>query len=152
MSTLVTQGGPKRDPWSPKGVPKSIRMACGTPLEHKAGPRRKRDLEGISGYLPFWTFLSAPGRSKVPFWIPGGAQKSLKLDMGRQGRHLWEPRCAKRLFQRGSQNGIEKVIEKGFQNGSFCDAKIMKSVGRYCESSVLRVQEVSTFDRKWVSK
>ena len=61
--------------------------------------------------------------------------------MGRQGRHLWGPRWAKRLFKRGSQNGIEKVIEKGSQNESFCDAKIVKSVGRYCKSSVLRVQE-----------
>ena len=61
--------------------------------------------------------------------------------MGRQGRHLWGPRWAKRLFKRGSQNGIEKVIEKGSQNESFCDARIAKSVGRYCKSSVLRVQE-----------
>ena len=33
------------------------------------------------------------------------------------------------------------MIEKGFQNESFCDAKIAKSAGRYCKSSVLRVQE-----------
>ena len=113
MSTLVTQGGPKRVPSAPKGVPKSIRMALGTPLDQEAGPRRKRDLERNSGDLPFWTFLAAPGRSKGPFGTPGGSQKGSKIDMGRLGRHLGGPRRAKRLFQRGSQNGIEKVIEKG---------------------------------------
>ena len=110
---------PQKAALPPTGVPKSIRMACGTPLEHNAGPRRKRDLEGISGYLPFWTFFGAPGRSKGPFWISGGVQKGSKIDMGRQGRHPWGPRWAKRLFQRGSQNGVEKVIEKGSQNESF---------------------------------
>ena len=141
MSTLVTQGGPKRDPWSPKGDPKSIRMVLGTSLDHKAGPRRKRDLEPNSGYQPFWPPLAARGRSKVPFWTPGGFQKCSKIDMGRQGRHLGEPRWVKRLFKRGSQNEIENVIEKGSQNHSFCDAKIANSVGKYCKFFVLRVQE-----------
>ena len=141
MSTLVTQGGPKKGPWSTKGVPKSIGMALGTPLDHKADPRRQRDLERNSNYQPFWPPLAARGRSKTPFWTPGGSQKGSKIDMGRQGRHLWGPRWAKRLFQRGSQNGVEKVIEKGSQNESFCDARIAKSVGRYCKLSVLRVQE-----------
>ena len=127
-----TQGGPETNLMSPKGpqksalvnqgVPQSIRMAIGTPLDHRARPRRKRDLERNSKDQPFWLPLAAPGRSKAPFWIPGGFQNDTQIDMGRQGRHLLGPRWAKRLFQRGSQNGIEKVIEKGFQNESFWDA------------------------------
>ena len=115
--------GSKTDPWSPKWGPESIGMACGTLLEHKAGPRRKRDLERNSPYQPFWPPLAARGRSKAPFWTPVGSQKGFKIDMGRQGRHLLGPRWAKRLFKRGSQNGVEKVIEKGSQNESFWDGK-----------------------------
>ena len=33
----------KRAPSSPKGVPKSIKMSFGTPLRHRARPRRKKD-------------------------------------------------------------------------------------------------------------
>ena len=141
MTTLATQGGPQRDPWSLKGVPKSIRMVFGTPLAHRARPRRKRDLEPSSNYQPFWPPLPPVGAPRSHFGPQGGFQNDTKIDMGRQGRHLWRPRWAKRLFQRGSQNGVEKVIEKGSQNESFCDARIAKSVGRYCKSSVLRVQE-----------
>ena len=141
MSTLVTQGGPKRDPWSPKGVPMSIRMAFGTPLAHRARPRRKRDLERNSGDQPFCPPLPPVGAPRSHFESHGGTQKGSKIDMGKQGRHRWDPRWAKRLFKRGLQNGIEKVIEKGSQKESFCDARIAKSVGRYCKSSVLRVQE-----------
>ena len=101
MSTLVTQGGPKRDPWSPKGVPKSIRMAFGTALDRKAGPRLKRDLPSNSPYQPFCPPSAARGRSEAPFWIPGGSQNDSKIDRGRQGRHLLGPRWAKRLFERG---------------------------------------------------
>ena len=61
--------------------------------------------------------------------------------MGRQGRHLWRPRWAKRLFQRGSQNGVEKVIEKGSQNESFQIAKTFKNAVRYCKNQVLRGSE-----------
>ena len=113
--------GSKTDPWSPKGGPKSIGMALGTPLEHRSIPGWFRDVERRSKDQPFWTFLGAPGRSKVPFWIQGGFQKGFKIDMGRQGRHLWGPRWAKRLFKRGFQNGVGIVIEKGSRNESFWD-------------------------------
>ena len=101
----------------------------------------------VSGCDPAFgklAFLALPGRTwslQGPILDPRGSQKGSKIDMGRQGPHLWGARWAKRLFKRGSQNGIEKVIEKGSQKESFCDAKIAKSVGRYCKSSVLRVQE-----------
>ena len=116
-------------------------MARGNPLDHKADPRRKRDLEPNSGDQPFCPPLAAHGRSKAPFWIPGGTQKGSKIDLGRQGRPLGGPRWAKRLSQRGSQNGVEKVIENGSQNESYLDAKNTKSTVRYCKFLVLRVQE-----------
>ena len=72
--------------------------------------------------------LAARGRSKVPFWTQG-----FEIDMGRLGRHLGGPRWANRPFKRGSQNGIEKMIEKGSQNESFCDAKTFKNAVRYCK-------------------
>ena len=117
-------------PWSPNGGPKSIRMARGTPLGHTARLGRKRDLDRNSKDLPFWTFLAAPGRSKDAFWTPGGSQKGAKIDMGRPGRPLGVPRWAKRLSQRGSQNGVEKVIENGTRNERFLDAKNLQ---KYCK-------------------
>ena len=104
MSTLVTQGGPKRGPWSPKGVPKSIRMALGTSLAHKARPKRKPDLERHSTDQPFCPPLAARGRSKGPFWIPGGSKNDPQIDMGRQGRHLGGQGGPK-----GSSNGGSKM-------------------------------------------
>ena len=97
-------------------------MARGTPLENRSLPGRKRDLDRNSKDLPFLSFLEAPGRSKVPFWTPGGFQKCSKIDMARLGRHLGGPRRAKRLSQRGSKTGIENGIEKGCENESFLDA------------------------------
>ena len=41
-----------------------------------------------------------------------------------------EPKFVKRFLKRGFKNGIEKVIKKGSQIESFCDAEIAKSVGR----------------------
>ena len=86
-----TKGDPKvdkngsRDPFGPQGGSKT-----------QTGPRTQ--LEGPAFLAP----LAARGRSKVPFWTQGGSQKGSKIDMGRQGRHLWGPRWAKRLFKRGS--------------------------------------------------
>ena len=56
---------PKRDPSSPRGAPKSIGMARWNPLDHKADPRRKRDLEPNSKDQPF-----------LPLWPPVGAPRS----------------------------------------------------------------------------
>ena len=63
-----------------------------------------------------------PGRSKAPFWTPGGSQKRTKINMARLGRHPGAPKWAKKLSKGGSQNGVEKVIEKVFQNESFFEA------------------------------
>ena len=53
----------------------------------------------------------------------------------------WGAKVGQKALPKGVQNGFEKVIENGSQNESFLDAKISKSVGRYCKFSVLRVQE-----------
>ena len=106
---LVTLGGPKVDrngSWDPFGTQVISRTVSG---------RRDR-LEGLA----FWALSDRTWSLQGPILDPrGGSPKGSKIDMGRQGRHLWRPRWAKRLFQRGSQNGVEKVIEKGSQNESF---------------------------------
>ena len=82
MSTLVTQGGPKRDTWSFKGDPKSIRMALGNPLDHKAGSRRKRDLERNSNYQPFWFPWPPVGAPRSHFGSQWGSKKGSKSTWG----------------------------------------------------------------------
>ena len=80
--------------------------------------------------LAFLTFLAEPVPSKGRFWTPGGSRKGSKIDMVRLDRHLGGPRRAKMLLQRGSQNGVEKVIENGSQNESFWEVKNLK---KYCK-------------------
>ena len=63
----------------PKGVPKSIRMARGTPLAHRARPRRKRDLERNSTYQPFWPFLAALGDPRPHFGPQGGPKRHFTI-------------------------------------------------------------------------
>ena len=45
--TVVTQGG----------IPKSINIVLMIPLDHRAGPSSKRDLERNSGYQPLLAFV-----------------------------------------------------------------------------------------------
>ena len=75
--------------------------------------------------------------SRDPFWTRVGS----KIDMGRPRSAPWGAKVSLKLPQRGSQNGIEKVIEKESQNESFCDAKITKSNVRYCKFLVSRGSE-----------
>ena len=105
MAPKVTQGGPKIDQsrfqdsfWAAPGPP---------PLEKVTSS---------------FDILGRPGRSKAPFWTPGGSQKRSKIDMARLARHPGVPKWAKRLSKGGSQNEVEKMIEKGSRNESFLDA------------------------------
>ena len=91
-------------------VPKSIRVIARTPCEdplraqvvYNAALGRDLSFE----LLLHFNLSGRPWALQGPIWDP-------KIDMGRKGRHLWGPMLAKRLFQRGFQNGVEKVIEKG---------------------------------------
>ena len=109
-------------------------MALGTPLDHKALPGRPRDVERRTKDLPFFDFSGRTLALQGPILDPRGSRKCSKTEMVRLGRHLGGPRRAKRLFQRGSQNGIEKVIEKGSQNESFWDAGNLKKYGKVLQN------------------
>ena len=78
-------------------------MSFGTPLRHRARPKRKQDLIPNSNSHPFWTLLAAPGRSKGGFWSPRGFPKSPKIDMMRIDRHP------------GGQSGPKRHPEEGFE-------------------------------------
>ncbi len=74
--------------------------------------------------------LGRPWSAQGPFWAPGGSPKCSKIDMARLARHPGAPRWAKRLSKGGSQNGVEKVIEKGSQNDGYCE---VKNLQKYCK-------------------
>jgi len=112
------QNGALSDPRAsqnrPKSLPGPILSAGRAEGEKKIGAGEK--------LTSSFDILGRPGRSKAPFWTPGGFQKWTKIDMARLARHPGAPKCAKRLSKGGSQNGGEKVIEKGSRNESFLDA------------------------------
>ena len=129
----ITKGDPKRDqnqskraPSSPKGVPKSIKMSFGTPLRHRARPRRKKDLGANSGEHPFWTFRAALGAPRADFGIQGVSQNHPKIITMSLDRHLGGAKWAKKASRRGLRNATENVTKQVSQNCRFWDAKTFK--------------------------
>ena len=100
--------GSKRGPWLTQGVPKSIRMALGTPLDHKADPRRKRDLEPNSKDQPFCPPLGRPWALQGSIVDPSGVPK---LPKTRHGEARSAPLGAK-VGQKSLQKGVPKWDRK----------------------------------------
>ena len=113
MSTLVTQGGPKRSPWSPKGGPKvdknGSRGAFGPQGGSKTQTRPRTQFEGPAFLAP----LAARGRSKVPFWTPGGVPKRVQ---NRHGDARSAPLGTK-VGQKALQKGVLKWDRKSDRKG-----------------------------------
>ena len=112
------QKGALSDPRGSQNRPKSLPgpiLSAG----RADGEKKPRAGEKVTSSFDI---LGRPGRSKAPFWTPGGSPKCSKIAMARLARHPGAPKWAKRLPKGGSQNGVEKVIEKGSRNESFLDA------------------------------
>ena len=117
------QNPSKIDPESIQIGPKSIKRTSRSLLERRTRPGRHQDQERNSGYLPFWSLLADPGRSKGRFWSPRGSQKGSKIDLVCIGRHPGVPRRLKKPLQRGVRKGSQKVIENGSKKVRFWEAK-----------------------------
>ena len=98
----------RNDPQVIRMGPKVDKSDCEDPLRAQVVYNAALGRDLSFELLLHFNLSGRPWALQGPIWDP-------KIDMGRKGRHLWGPMLAKRLFQRGFENGVEKVIERGLK-------------------------------------